>query len=158
MKFRELNELNNVKIPENSKEIEKARSEGDLKENAGYQYAKEQQKLLVNQSMQLQQALHSARLFDPSKVTTNAVNFGVRFVAENTKKGSQETYTVLGQFETDPDRNIISYQSPFMSQFIGKKVGEEVVIRHPDGSETPYKIVKIEDALASGEWDAPEPE
>lgn len=156
MKFRELNELNNVKIPENSKEIEKARSEGDLKENAGYQYAKEQQKLLVNQSMQLQQALHSARIFEPGKVTTNSVGFGVRFLALNTKKNTEETYTVLGQFETDPDKNIISYQSPFMSQFVGKKPGEEVVIRHPDGSQTPYKVIKIEDALASGEWDAPE--
>lgn len=155
LKFRELEELNSVKIPENSREIEKARSEGDLKENAGYIYAKEQQKLLMNQTLQLQQALQTARIFDASKVSTATVNFGVTFVAENTKKDRRETYTVLGQFETDPDRNIISYSSPFMQQFVGKKVGDEVVVRHPDGSQTPYKILEISDALATGEWDAP---
>jgi transcription elongation factor GreA len=155
MKFRELEELNSVKIPENSREIEKARSEGDLKENAGYIYAKEQQKLLMQQTLQLQQQLQTARLFDPSKVNTGIVSFGVTFEAENLKKTRRETYTVLGQFETDPDRNIISYQSPFMQQFMGKKVGDEVVIRHPDGSQTPYKIASISDALAGGEWDAP---
>lgn len=155
LKFRELDDLNNVKIPENSREIEKARSEGDLKENAGYIYAKEQQKLLMQQSLQLQQQLQSARIFDPASVTTATINFGVAFEAENLKKDRTETYTVLGQFETDPDKNVISYQSPFMRQFIGKKVGEEVVIRHPDGSETPYRIKAITDALASGQWDAP---
>ncbi len=154
-KFRELEELNTVKIPENSQEIEKARSEGDLKENAGYIYAKEQQKLLMQASLQLQQQLQTARVFEPSKVITSAINFGVSFEAENLKKNVTETYTVLGLFETDPDKNIISYQSPFMSQFIGKKAGEEVIIRHPDGSQTPYKVLSISDALAGGEWDAP---
>lgn len=155
-KFRELEDLMQNKIPENSREIEKARSEGDLKENAGYIYAKEQQKLLMQQSLQLQQALQNARVFDAAKVQTNTVGFGVRFVAENEKKNSRETYTVLGQFETDPDRNIISYSSPFMKQFVGKKVGEKVEISHPDGSKTPYRIISIEDALAGGEWDMAE--
>jgi len=158
MKFRELDDLNNVKIPENSREIEKARSEGDLKENAGYIYAKEQQKLLMQQSLQLQQQLQTARVFEPAKVTTGSINFGVAFEAENLKKNRKESYTVLGLFETDPDRDIISYQSPFMQQFVGKKVGDEVTVRHPDGSQTPYRILKITDALASGEWDQPEPE
>lgn len=153
-KFRELEDLNSVKIPENSREIEKARSEGDLKENAGYIYAKEQQKLLMQASLQLQQQLQTARLFDPEKVNTANVSFGVTFDAENLKKNRTETYTVLGIFETDPDRNIISYLSPFMQQFVGKKEGEELTIRHPDGSQTPYKITKISDALASGEWNA----
>lgn len=155
MKFRELDELMTIKIPENSREIEKARSEGDLKENAGYIYAKEQQKLLMQQSLGLQQLLQTARVFEASKVTTSSIGFGVAFVAENLKKNNQETYTVLGQFETDPDRNIISYQSPFMKQFIGKKVGEEVVISHPDGSETPYKVLSTSDALAGGDWEVP---
>jgi transcription elongation GreA/GreB family factor len=110
----------------------------------------------MQQSLGLQQALQNARVFDASKVQTNQVNFGVRFVAENQKKKSQETYTVLGQFETDPDRNIISYNSPFMKQFVGKKAGDEIIISHPDGSKTPYKIISIEDALAGGEWDMPE--
>lgn len=157
-KFRELEDLMQVKIPENSREIEKARSEGDLKENAGYIYAKEQQKLLMQQSLQLQQALQTARIFEKSKVSTSSVNFGVVFGATNLKKKSDEKYTVLGQFETDPDRNIISYSSPFMKQFVGKKVGDEVEVLHPDGSKTPYRITSIDDALATGEWDAPEGE
>jgi transcription elongation GreA/GreB family factor len=156
LKLNELNELNTVKIPNNSKEIEKARSEGDLKENAGYIYAKEQQKLLMQASVALQESLQTARVFDKAKVNTLSIGFGVQFDAQNLKKNSQETYTVLGRFETDPDLYIISYQSPFMSQFLGKKVGEEFTVKHPDGGETPYKILAIRDALASGDWDATE--
>lgn len=155
-KLNELNELNTVKIPANSREIEKARSEGDLKENAGYIYAKEQQKLLMQQSLQLQQALQTARVFDRSKVTTDTISFGTAFEATNLKKGTVEKYTVLGRFETDPDKNIVSYQSPFMSQFIGKRTGEEFTVKHPDGGETPYRIEAITDALAGGEWDSQE--
>lgn len=155
-KLHELNDLMTVKIPENAREIEKARAEGDLKENAGYIYAKEQQKLLMQQSLQLQQALQTARVFDKSKVSTQSIGFGVRFEAQNEKSGKVEQYTVLGRFEVDPDRNIISYQAPFMQQFIGKKVGERVLVRHTDGSETPYVVKTIEDALASGEWDSQE--
>jgi transcription elongation GreA/GreB family factor len=154
-KLHELNELNTVKIPENSKEIEKARSEGDLKENAGYIYAKEQQKLLMQASLQLQQALQTARIFDKTKVSTTSIGFGTSFQAENLKRKRTEQYTVLGRFETDPDRNIVSYQSPFMAQFVGKKPGDVVLIKHPDGGETPYLIKNISNALESGEWDVP---
>lgn len=155
-KLAELNELMTVRIPENSREIEKARAEGDLKENAGYIYAKEQQKLLMQQSLQLQQALQTARIMEASKVSTAAVGFGTRFEALNLKENKTETYTVLGRFEVDPDRNIISYQAPFMQQFIGLKPGDEVKVRHTDGSETPYRVEKIENALAGGEWDSVE--
>ncbi|MGI8905800.1 MAG: GreA/GreB family elongation factor [Candidatus Sumerlaeaceae bacterium] len=156
LKLRELNELNTVRIPANSKEIEKARSEGDLKENAGYIYAKEQQKLLMQASLQLQQALQTARIFDKSKVSTTVIGFGTACEVENLKKKRIEKYTVLGRFETDPDRNIVSYQSPFMAQFVGKKPGEDVLIKHPDGGETPYRVRSISNALESREWDAPE--
>jgi transcription elongation GreA/GreB family factor len=155
-KFRELDELNSVKIPNNTREIEKARSEGDLKENAGYIYAKEQQKLLMQASLQLQQFLQTARIFDKTKVNTATVGFGTSFEALNLKRNATENYTVLGKFETDPDSNIISYQSPFMQQFIGLAEGAEVTIKHPDGGATPYRIVKITNALSGTEWDAPE--
>jgi transcription elongation GreA/GreB family factor len=152
-KLHELNELNTVKIPANSKEIEKARSEGDLKENAGYIYAKEQQKLLMQASLQLQQALQTARVFDKAKVSTSSIGFGTSFEAKNLEKDRTESYTVLGRFETDPDRNIVSYQSPFMAQFVGKKVRDEFTVKRPDGKEVRYKIQTIGNALESGEWD-----
>ena len=155
-KFRELDELNTVKIPNNTREIEKARSEGDLKENAGYIYAKEQQKLLMQASLQLQQFLQTARIFDKAKVNTSIIGFGTSFEAMNLKQNRTEKYTVLGKFETDPDANIISYQSPFLQQFIGLSEGAEVTIKHPDGGSTPYRILSITNALSGTEWDAPE--
>lgn len=156
MKLAELRELNTVTIPANALEIEKARAEGDLKENAGYIYAKEKQKLLAQQSARLQMDLSTARPFNPGRVRTDTVGFGVSFDAEDLASGQQEHYTVLGRFETDPDKHIISYQSPFMQPFVGRKPGDEVLVKPPEGGEKRYRIVSISNALESGEWDIPE--
>jgi transcription elongation factor GreA len=155
-KLSELRELNTVIIPANSVEIEKARAEGDLKENAGYIYAKEKQKLLMQQLARLQQDLSTARVYPKKNVRVDSVGFGVEFWADNLKTGEKEHFTVLGRFETDPDKYILSYQSPFMEHFIGKKAGDQVLVKHPGGGETPYKIDRITNGLESGEWDMPE--
>lgn len=155
-KLAELRELTTVTIPANSMEIEKARSEGDLKENAGYIYAKEKQKLLMQQMVRLQQDIEKARIFPKKNVKTDAVSFGVHMVVDNLKTQKQEKFTVLGRFETNPDKNILSYQSPFMDFFVGKKVGDEVLVKHPGGGETRYVVREITNAVESGEWDGPE--
>lgn len=152
LKLRELRELNTVIIPANAQEIEKARAEGDLKENAGYIYAREKHKLLMQQSLRLQQDLATARVYKASAVKTDTIGFGVAFDAENMKNGRTEHFTVLGRFETDPDHNVLSYQSPFMEQFIGKTVGDQLTVKHPGGGETPYRIISITNALESEEW------
>lgn len=152
-KMREMTELNSVIIPANSKEIEEARQEGDLRENAGYHAAKDKQKMLMQQTLQLQEALSSSRIMTSQNIRTDVIGFGVKFSADNQKTGTQEEYTILGRWEADADKHILSYLAPMVQQFLGKKVGEEVLIKHPGGGETPYRVLSIENALASGEWD-----
>lgn len=154
-KLHDLHVLNSETIPHNSREIEKARSEGDLKENAGYQYAKEQQKLLMSQSATLQVELASARAFvDSSKVSVQNIGFGCKFEARNGASGKIETYTVLGKFELDAEKNIFSYLAPFMQQFVGKRPGDKVPVKFADGQTAAYEVLTIENALAGGEWES----
>lgn len=147
-KMRELEELNSVKIPANAVEIEKARSEGDLRENAGYHGARERHSLLLQQAHDLQVGISTAKIFPPERVSAGSIGFGTAFRVLNLDTGNEENYTVLGRFETDPDRNIFSYQSPFMQQFLGAKVGNEVTVKHPGGGETRYRVTDLSNALA----------
>lgn len=156
VKLRELRELNTVTIPANALEIERARQEGDLKENAGYTYAKEKQKLLMQQSLRLQQDVSMARIFNSTRVKTECISFGTRFQARNLSTQEVETFTMLGRFETAPERHILSYQSPFGQQFQGKKPGDKLTVSHPGGGETQYEVLSIENALSSGEWEGEE--
>jgi transcription elongation factor GreA len=147
-KFAELEELRTVKIPHNQAEIEKARAEGDLRENAGYTYAKEMQKVLMAQMAKMQRDVATARDYDLERINLGSVGFGVRFRAQNLDEAAEETYTVLGKFEADADNNIVSYHAPFTQQFLGRKAGEEFLVKRVDGREVRYKVVAIENALA----------
>ncbi len=154
-KVAELREITSVKIPKNSRVIEEARMEGDLRENAGYQYAKEEQKMLVQTQATLTSLLSRARIVTADQVDTERICFGVRFRARNLSNGAEESYTVLGRWEADADRHIVSRQAPMAVQFMDRRVGDQVTIQHPGGGETPYEILEIENALADGEWDRP---
>lgn len=154
-KVRELQNLNAVEIPENSREIEEARQEGDLRENAGYHAAKDKQKMLMQKSLQLQQAVAACRVFAAANVKEDSIGFGVRFVARNMKTNEDETYIVLGRWEADAERRIFSYQAPMMQQFMDKKAGDELEIKHPGGGQTLYRVVSLGNALAGGDWEEP---
>lgn len=152
-KIRELDEIKMVKIPENRKAIQEAREEGDLKENAGYHAARDEQKILMQHVMQLQEALAAAQVVEADSVSTDSISFGATFEAENLDSGETETYTLLGRWEADPDRNILSILSPLATQFLGKKVGEEFTLERPGAPSTRYRVKSISNALATGEWD-----
>jgi transcription elongation factor GreA len=152
-KIRELDELKMVKIPANRQAIQEAREEGDLKENAGYHAARDEQKILMQHVMQLQEGLAAAQVIDASSVSTDRISFGTCFEAENLDSGETETYTVMGRWEADPDRGIISILSPLATQFLGKKVGEKFTLDRPGAPSTKYRVKKIDNALASGDWD-----
>lgn len=152
-KIRELDELKMVKIPANRKAIQEAREEGDLKENAGYHAARDEQKILMQHVMQLQEGLAAAQVIDASSVGNDRISFGTAFEAENLDSGQTEQYTILGRWEANPERNILSILAPFTAQFLGKGVGEELTVQRPDGDTTRYRIKSIMNALATGEWD-----
>jgi transcription elongation factor GreA len=112
-------------VPANSKEIEFAKSLGDLRENAEYKAALEKQAILNATLAKLSGEIERAQLFDPAAVNTSRAGFGTRITLKNTSSGKLEVYTLLGPWESDPDRNVISYLSPFGGTLLNKGLGEQ---------------------------------
>ena len=151
---RELHELNTVKIPQNAVDIETARAEGDLKENAGYHGARDRHVLLLQQAHELGHNISRSRVVRGANVSTAAIGFGTGFHATNLATGAREYFFVLGRWESDPDRRVFSYQAPFIIQLMGRKVGDTVTVRIGEDRETTYRIESIENALKDSEYDA----
>ena len=123
-KQKQLDRLQNEEVPANAKEIAFALSLGDLRENAEYKAAKEKQEMLNSQIAKLKSELERAQPFDPRTVNTDRVSFGVKVTLRNGATGEDETYSILGPWESDPNNRIISYLSPFGAALMSKKVEE----------------------------------
>jgi transcription elongation factor GreA len=124
-KQRQLSHIMDVEVPANSKEIAFALSLGDLRENAEYKAAKEKQEILNSTVARLKEEIERAQIFDPATVNTERVCFGTKVTLLNRNSGSNEEYTILGPWESDPENHIISYLSPLGGAIINKKTGEE---------------------------------
>jgi len=142
-KQKELRHILENEIPENSKEIGFALSKGDLRENAEYKAALERQELLKTAALRLQEELQKAQIFTSAQINTDAVSFGTRVVLQNLETGEQELYTLLGPWESDPAKNIISYRSPLGVELQNHKVGEELNFAISDRSFR-YAVKDIE--------------
>jgi len=141
----EYEELVNKKIPENSKEIGVARSYGDLRENFEFKAAKEMQAVLMRRKSELETALHNARGTAFESPDTSQVSIGTIVTLRDSDSGKEETYTVLGAWDGDPDRGIISYQTAIGQALLGHKIGEIVTLS--DDKETRrFAIISIEPA------------
>src|SRR6266850_5476192 len=141
----EYEELVNKKIPENSKEIGVARSYGDLRENFEFKAAKEMQAVLMRRKSELEAALHRARgtAFESPDITQ--VSIGTVVTLRETATNREETYTILGAWDGDPERAIISYQTAIGQSLLGHRLGE-VVELNADEDTGRYAIVAIDPA------------
>ena len=137
----EYEELVNKKIPENIKEIALARSYGDLSENFEYKAAKQMQAVLVRRRSELERALQNARGTAFENPDTSRVSIGTIVTVRDKTSKKQETYTILGAWDGDPDRHIISYQTAIGQTLLGHKTGETVTL--PNGE---FEIISIEPA------------
>ena len=146
----EYEELVKKKIPENIKEIALARSYGDLSENFEYKAAKQMQAVLARQRAELEQALQNARGTSFENPDTSRVSIGTIITVRDKASKKQETYTILGAWDGDPDRHFISYQTAIGQALLGHKAGEVVAL--PNGE---FEIVSIEPAPV--DKPAPEP-
>jgi len=126
LKQKELKKIIEVEIPANSKEIGAAIELGDLSENAEYKAGKEKQELLQIAVGKLREEIEKAQVIDPDNVKTTKVAFGVVASLKNNTSGKKEVFTIMGPWESDPSKNIISYQSPFAGEFLGHSVGESL--------------------------------
>jgi transcription elongation GreA/GreB family factor len=141
----EYEELVNKKIPENSKEIGVARSYGDLRENFEFKAAKQMQAVLMRRKSELEQMLHNARGTSFADPDTSRVSIGTIVTLRDQDSGKQETYTILGAWDGNPERNIISYQTAIGQALLGRKVGETVPLSSEQGLAQ-YEIASIEPA------------
>lgn len=123
-KQRLLQKIMEEEVPQNQKEIAFALSLGDLRENAEYKAAKEKQDELNAKVGKLKNELERAQIFDRSTVNTTKISFGTRVKLTNEINGKTEHYTILGPWESDPAKNIISYLSPLGKKLLNHKVGE----------------------------------
>ena len=139
----EYEELVQKKIPANSKEIAVARSYGDLRENHEFKAAKEMQKVLMRQKQELEAQLMRARGTDFSNTTTDAVAIGSVVLATDLGTNQPETFTILGAWDSDPDKGVISYLSPIGAALLNHKIGEEVEFEF-HGAKHRHRIGKIE--------------
>ena len=131
------------KIPANSKEIAIARSYGDLRENHEYKAAKEMQKILMRRKVELEAQLVRARGTDFANSKTDAVGLGTRVKVTDLSANSADTFSILGAWDSDPDKGVVSYLTPLAQALMNKKVGDEVEFEM-DGSKKRYRIESIE--------------
>lgn len=139
----ELNELVTVKIPHNKNEIQIARDEGDLRENGGYKAAREQQAVLNRMKDQLEREVGLSRGTDFANVATDKVGIGTVVDFQDSATGEPETYTILGAWDGDLDKNIVSYLSDIAKVLIGMAPGEEAEIPTEEGPGRKVKVVAI---------------
>ncbi len=139
----EYTELVQKKIPANSKEIAIARSYGDLRENHEYKSAKEMQKLLMRRKSELEAQLVRARGTDFANPKTDVVSIGTRVRVTDLDAKQEETFSVLGAWDSDPDKGVISYLTPVAQSLLNHKPGESVQFEM-EGTAKHYRIEAIE--------------
>ena len=138
----ELQELKTIKRPEITEAIKEAREKGDLKENAEYHAAREQQSFNEGRIKDIEGKLSNAQIIDITKIPkSDKVIFGttVIVVDDNNKK---VTYKIVGEDEADIKIGKLSVTSPISRSLIGKNEGEIVVIKTPSG-EKEYEIIEV---------------
>ena len=139
----ELKQLKTVDRPRITAAIAEAREHGDLKENAEYHAAREQQGFCEAHIRDIEAKLGGAEVIDPLKLPQEGrVVFGVTVVIENLDTEEQKRYKIVGDDEADFKANKISINSPIARGLIGKSEGDEAKIQTPSG-EVEYEIVEV---------------
>ncbi len=113
--------------------LEEARQLGDLKENAEYHAAKEKLKLIDVQIAELGATISKAVIIDPSTLPHDRVSFGSTVKLIDCDTEEELTYTIVGGVESNPDKGLISFNSPLAKQLLGKQSGDELKAQLPGG-------------------------
>lgn len=140
----ELEYLKSVRRPEIITAIADAREHGDLKENAEYHAAREQQGFCEGRIQEIEAKLSHSQVIDVTKMTnTGRVIFGATVTVFNVELDEEQTYRIVGDDEADIKENLLSVNSPITRGLIGKEVDDVVVIKTP-GGDVEYEILKVE--------------
>ena len=137
---RELTELKSVSRPKITAAIAEARAHGDLKENAEYHAAREQQSFCEGRVKEIESKLSNSQVIDFSKIDpTGRVIFGTTVTLINLETDATVTYQIVGEDEADVSSGKISVISPIARAMMGKEEGEEIVLKAPAG-DIEYEI------------------
>jgi len=140
----ELEELKAVKRPKIVAAIAEARSHGDLKENAEYHAAKEQQAQLESRVIAINDIIARANVIDVTKVDNQGnIIFGSTVTVQNLKTNEKTKYKIVGQDEADASKNLIYFKSPIGKALIGKDIKDMISVNTPSG-EKKFEILNVQ--------------
>ncbi|PWG64074.1 transcription elongation factor GreA [Sediminicurvatus halobius] len=139
----ELDRLKSQERPRIIRAIAEARAHGDLKENAEYHAAREQQSFIEGRIADIESKLSNAQIIDVTSLPANGkVVFGVTVVLADEEDGTEKTYRIVGEDEADIKQGLISVQSPIARALIGKEEGDVADVQAPGGNRS-YEIVEV---------------
>lgn len=130
---KELKHLKTVERPAVVQAIEEARAHGDLRENAEYHAAKEQQGFIEGRLQEINGKLSHCQIIDPATLSGESVVFGATVTLLDLDSEEEFSYQIVGEEEADLNQNRISFSSPIARALIGKKAGDEVSVNIPKG-------------------------
>ena len=140
----ELGLLKNEKRPRIVAAIAEARSHGDLKENAEYHAAKEQQAQTESRVIEINDIIARANVIDVKKIDNNGnIIFGSTVTVKDLKDNKNKTYKIVGRDEADISKNLIYFKSPIGKGLIGKSLEDMVVVETPSGEKT-FEVLNVE--------------
>ena len=126
----ELDNLTNIERPRIIDDISVAREHGDLKENAEYHAAREQQSFVEGRIKDIKLKLSNAEIVDPNKITSSKVVFSAKVKLYDFEKDCEISYSIVGDDEADIKSSLISINSPIARSLIGKEEGDTVIARN----------------------------
>ncbi|MBI5346167.1 MAG: GreA/GreB family elongation factor [Chlamydiae bacterium] len=132
-----ITKLSTVDTIENAKEIEEARSHGDLRENAEYKASLEKRSRLQGELVFLSQQFNKLKILNPNDVSIDKISVGTVADCIN-KKGKKEQFIILGPWEANPEKNILSFQSKLAQAMLGKGIGEKFSFQNDE-----FRVVDI---------------
>jgi transcription elongation factor GreA len=140
----ELEDLKNIKRPKVVEAIAEARSHGDLKENAEYHAAKEQQALIESRVIAINDLIARANVIDVTKIENNGkVIFGSTVKLQDLDADRTISYKLVGQDEADIKKNLVFFKSPIGKALIGKDKSEMITVKTPSGEKN-FEILEVE--------------
>ncbi len=124
--------------------ISVARSFGDISENSEYDAAREEEALLEQEIIEIENTLRNAKIISKSKVDTAKVNVGATVKVKDKEFNDELTFSIIGSFESDPAKGLISNESPTGKALLGKSVGDIVTVDVPGSNmKITYQVLEI---------------
>lgn len=138
----ELKNLKGIDRPNIIAAIAEARSHGDLSENAEYSAAKEKQSFIEGRIQELEAVVSRAQVIDPQSVKGDVIRFGATVLVVDEDSDAETQYQIVGDYEADIEKNLISVSSPLAKALIGKEVGDIAEYMAPGGKKS-FEILEV---------------